>query len=107
MPTSELVTLERPGDGIALVTMSHPEIQNFGSCEGISQLAERLNEAREGGARVTVLASGVPGHWFEHAWLTDLHALVQGEPTSGDGWTELHPRPAADCGSWVKLQRPP
>jgi enoyl-CoA hydratase/carnithine racemase len=82
------VTLEHPGEGIALVTMSNPEIGNFGSCEGIAQLAERLKEAREGGARVTILASGVPGHWFEHAWLSDLHAMFEGKPTSGDpmGW---------------------
>jgi len=81
---SEIVTLERPADGVALVTMSNPEIQNFGSWEGISQLATALREAREGGARVSVLASGVPGHWYEHAWLTDLRATFLGEKTSGD-----------------------
>jgi enoyl-CoA hydratase/carnithine racemase len=86
--SAPLVTLERPSEGVALVTMSNPEIGNFGSWDGISQLAERLKEAREGGARVTILASGVPGHWFEHAWLTDLHAMFEGKPTSGDpmGW---------------------
>ena len=41
--------------------------------------------AREAGARVTVLASGVPGHWFEHAWLTDLVAAMKGEATTGEG----------------------
>ena len=41
--------------------------------------------AREDGALVTVLASGVPGHWFEHAWLTDLVAAMKGEPTTGEG----------------------
>lgn len=94
MPTSPsapgvpLVTLERPGDGVALVTMTNPEIGNFGSWEGIAQLAQCLKDAREGGALVTVLASGVPGHWLEHAWLRDLHAMFEGRPTSGDpmGW---------------------
>ena len=81
---SEIVSLERPADGVALVTMSNPAIQNFGSWEGISQLAAALREARESGARVSVLASGVPGHWYEHAWLTDLRATFLGEATSGD-----------------------
>lgn len=84
----ELVTLERPREGVALVTMTNPEIRNHGSWEGITQLAAALQRAREGGARVSVLASGVPGHWFEHAWLTDLRSMFLGEPTSGDpmGW---------------------
>jgi enoyl-CoA hydratase/carnithine racemase len=40
-----------------------------------------------------VLASGVPGHWFEHAWLRDLHNMVTGKPTTspGSGWfTAIH-----------------
>lgn len=80
----EIVTLERPADGVALVTMTNPEIQNFGSWDGISQLANALREARESGARVSVLASGAPGHWYEHAWLKDLHATFLGQQTSGD-----------------------
>lgn len=82
------VTLERPRDGVALVTMTHPEILNMGSFEAIEELADALTAAREGGARVSVIASGVPGHWLEHAWLKDLHALFTGgTPTaSGAGW---------------------
>lgn len=85
---AELVTLERPREGVALVTMTNPAIHNHGSWAGISELAAALKEAREGGARVSVLASGVAGHWYEHAWLTDLHAMFHGKPTSGDpmGW---------------------
>jgi enoyl-CoA hydratase/carnithine racemase len=85
---STLVTLERPREGVALVTMSIPAIRNFVSWDAVSQLAGALKGAREGGARVTVLASGVPGHWFEHAWLTDLTATMTGGATSGDapGW---------------------
>jgi enoyl-CoA hydratase/carnithine racemase len=85
---SDIVNLERPRPGVALVTMTNPAIRNFGSWAAIAALAAALREAREGGARVTVLASGVPGHWFEHAWLTDLCATMLGEPTSGEalGW---------------------
>jgi 1,4-dihydroxy-2-naphthoyl-CoA synthase len=82
---TDLVTLERPRDGVAVVTMTNPAIKNFGSWEAIGQLAAALAAAREGGARVSVLASGVPGHWFEHAWLRDLVNTMTGQPTTGDG----------------------
>ena len=81
---SELVTSERPREGVVLVTMSNPEINNHGSWDGISALAKALRAAREDGVRVAVLASGVSGHWYEHAWLTDLRAMMKGEPVSGD-----------------------
>ena len=81
----DIVTLERPREGIALITMSNPDINNHGSWEGVGQLGEALIEAREGGARVSVLASGTPGHWYEHAWLRDLRNTVTGEPTTGTG----------------------
>lgn len=85
---AETVRLERPREGVAVVTYTNPEIRNHGSWRGVSEIADALVEAREGGARVVVLASGVPGHWIEHAWLTDLHHMLTGHPTSGDaaGW---------------------
>ena len=79
------VKLERPREGVALVTMSNPAINNHGSWFGIGQLAAAMKDAREAGARVTVLASGVPGHWFEHAWLQDLADAMEGKPTTGSG----------------------
>ncbi|HEX9259201.1 MAG TPA: enoyl-CoA hydratase/isomerase family protein [Acidimicrobiales bacterium] len=87
------VTLETPREGVALITMTNPAIKNFGSWEAIGELADALVAAREHGARVSVLASGVPGHWFEHAWLTDLRNTFLGEPTTGEGlswWRCLH-----------------
>lgn len=85
---TRLVTLDRPRDGVALVTLTDPKIRNHVSWAGVAALAQALEEARSGGARVTVLASGVPGHWLEHAWLHDLRNMVTGQPTSGDasGW---------------------
>lgn len=82
---AKLVTLERPREGVAVVTYTNPEIRNHGSWEGVGEIADALSEAREGGSRVAVLASGLPGHWIEHAWLTDLHHMLTGQPTSGDG----------------------
>jgi enoyl-CoA hydratase/carnithine racemase len=81
----EFVSLERPREGVALVTMSNPAVNNHGSWAGISELAETMKDARESGSRVTVLASGVPGHWFEHAWLRDLADAMEGKPTTGPG----------------------
>jgi len=82
----DLVTLQYPNDGVALVTMTNPQINNNGSWKGIGALADAMIEAREQGkVRVTVLASGVPGHWFEHAWLQDLANTMEGQPTSAPG----------------------
>lgn len=89
----QLVSLERPREGVAVVTVTNPAIANFGSWEAVGQLADALVDAREGGARVTVVASGVPGVWLQHAWLTDLRNTFLGEPTTGDGaswWRCLH-----------------
>lgn len=80
-----LVRLERPREGVALLTVANPAIRNHASWATVEQLAARLAEAREGGARVVVLASGVEGHWIEHAWLPDLMHMLEGKPTTGDG----------------------
>ena len=82
---AEHITRSVPVDGVSLITMHNPAIGNFGSWKAIGELADALVAAREGGARVVVLASDVPGHWFEHAWLTDLLATFEGAPTTGDG----------------------
>lgn len=85
---ADLATLTHPCDGVALVTMDLERTGGFVSWEGVGALADALEEARHGGARVSVVASAFNGHWLEHAWLTDLSNTVAGEPTSGDaaGW---------------------
>ncbi len=82
---AQYVTLETPREGVAVVTMANPAINNHGSWAGIAELAATMKQAREAGARATVLASGVPGHWFEHAWLQDLADAMVGKPTTGEG----------------------
>jgi enoyl-CoA hydratase/carnithine racemase len=82
---TNVVTVNFPSDSVAVVTMTNPAIANFGSWQAIGELADGLLEARQMGARVTIVASGVKGHWLEHAWLTDLHNTFAGGPTSGDG----------------------
>ena len=77
-PNDSCVRLEHPRAGVALVTVTNPALLNHVSWSAIEQLAEALRAARAGGARVTVLASGVPGHWLEHAWLPDLLAMLRG-----------------------------
>lgn len=85
---SNLVELVRPREGVALVTVDLSNSQNFVSWQAIEGLAARLAEAREGGARVSVLASAMPDHWYEHAWLPELCNMIEGRPTTGDpsGW---------------------
>ena len=82
--TKSLVSLEVPAEGVAVVTVAGAP-PNACSFDVVEQVAARLGEARENGARVTVLASGTPGCWLGHASLRDLIAMVDGRPTSGDG----------------------
>ncbi len=87
---AQIVTLENPREGVALVTMTNPAINNHCSWTGVAQFAAALKNAREAGARVAVLASGVPGHWFEHAWLQDLADGIEGKPTTAEGAAWFH-----------------
>ena len=84
----DLVKLEWPHEGVALVTLADNVPQHNLSCNGVTQLANALEQARNAGARISILASGVPGHWFEHAYLDDIWHLVAGRAASGDpaGW---------------------
>lgn len=75
---SDIVTLSWPREAVALVTMTNPAINNNTSWAAVDQLAAALTQAREAGAKVAVLASGVEGHWFEHAWLGDLKSVAAG-----------------------------
>ncbi len=90
---SELARLERPHDGVALITLSLGDYGGHTSWAGVEALAGSLVEARESDARVVVLGSDMEGHWYEHAWLPDLLSMVAGEETSGApvGWFQaLH-----------------
>lgn len=80
---SELAELARPREGVALITLNLQDYGGHVSWAGIEALASGLREAREGGARIVVLASGMDGHWYEHAWLPDLINMVTGKETSG------------------------
>ncbi len=78
-----------PHPGLATVTLTDPEVPNHNvTFAAIGELADALAAAREAGARVVVLASGVEGAWLNHAHLGDLRALVTGTAVSGDpsGW---------------------
>ncbi len=83
-PLDVPVRLERPEPGVGLVLVGGPA-PNECSFGVVEALAARLAEAREGGARVTVLGSETQGHWLGHASLRDLVAMFEGRPTSGDG----------------------
>lgn len=78
----ERVRLDWEIDGVAVVTVSGPP-PNPSTLACADQLADRLDEAAEGGARIVVVASDVPGHWLGHASLADLTALMRGQPTTG------------------------
>lgn len=76
------------GDHIAVLTFSDPQRDNQLCWSAVDDIARQLRQCREQGARVVVLASGLAGHWLQHAWLRDLANGVQGlqQTGSGAGW---------------------
>jgi len=79
------VDVDRPAPGVAVVTYHNPAIRNHLSWDGAGAILRGLDEARDGGAHVVVLASAHPDYWIQHAWLTDLLDLMHERPQSGDG----------------------
>lgn len=77
-----------PHAGVAVVTFSDPPRGNQLCWAAVDALGDQLKQCREAGARVLVLASGLAGHWLEHAWLRDLSNGVQGlaQTGTGAGW---------------------
>jgi enoyl-CoA hydratase/carnithine racemase len=73
------------GDTVAVLTFRDPVRTNQICWAAIDALGEQLRQCRESGARVVVLASGLEGHWLEHAWLQDLLNGVQGREQTGTG----------------------
>lgn len=72
-------------DAVAVVTFSDPARRNQICWAAIDELGRALQACRESGARVVILASGLEGHWLEHAWLQDLLHGVQGQKQTGSG----------------------
>jgi len=77
-----------PSDAIAVLTFSDAARGNQLCWAAIDALGDQLKQCRDAGARVVVLASGLAGHWLEHAWLRDLSNGVKGleQTGSGAGW---------------------
>ncbi|MDX1736230.1 MAG: enoyl-CoA hydratase-related protein [Halioglobus sp.] len=82
---SHRIEVTQPEEGVALVTVTDPARQNQLCWACVDELAERLGESRESGARIVVLASGLEGYWLQHAWLQDLADGVEGLPQTGSG----------------------
>jgi enoyl-CoA hydratase/carnithine racemase len=82
---ADYVELTFPYEGVAQVTLCDPGRQNNICWQTAGELADALEKARADGARVAVLASSLEGHWFEHAWLTDLTDGFEGKPVTGEG----------------------
>ena len=75
---------------ITTLTFSDPARHNQLCWAAIDQLADALSRSRTAGTRIIILASGLPGHWLQHAWLEDLCAGIEGreQTGSGTGWLQ-------------------
>ena len=85
---SHSIEVNWPTKHVAVVTFADPARSNQICWAAIDVLGTQLKECREAGARVVILASGLEGHWLEHAWLQDLINGVQGleQTGTGAGW---------------------
>lgn len=85
---THIIKIDWAGDKVAVLTFSDTARSNQMSWAAIDALGEQLGNCRESGARVVILASGLEGHWLEHAWLQDLSNGVDGleQTGSGMGW---------------------
>ena len=79
------LTLEQPAAGVGLIRFADSSRANQLCWATVNALAEALTKCVDDGLRVAVLASDSAGHWFEHAWLVDLLAGLDGEDTTGEG----------------------
>ena len=88
---SHTITVEQSSGGVAEVTFSDAERCNQLSWAAVDELAKTLNAVRLSGSRILILASGLEGHWLQHAWLEDLVNGVEGLPQTGagTGWFEV------------------
>ncbi len=85
---SHSISITWTGNRIAVLTFSDPPRANQLCWAAIDAMAEQLKHCRESGARVVILASGLAGHWLEHAWLRDLCNGIEGleQTGTGAGW---------------------
>ncbi len=85
---SHTINLDWTGDSIAVLTFCDPLRANQLCWAAIDAMAAQLTHCRQSGARVVILASGLAGHWLEHAWLRDLSNGVEGleQTGTGAGW---------------------
>lgn len=88
---SHSVKLNWVDDQVAVILFRDDARHNQICWAAVDDMGEQLERSREAGARVVILASDLAGHWFNHAWLNDLLAGVNGEPPtgSGSGWFEV------------------
>lgn len=85
----EFIRLEEFGEQqVTTLYFADTERQNQLCWAAIDELADQLEKCIARGVGVVVLASAMPGHWLEHAWLDDLCAGLEGRPQtgSGSGW---------------------
>lgn len=85
------ISVDWDTEQVAVISFQDPERQNQVCWAAIWELAHTLTACREQGARVVVLASSLPGHWLEHAWLRDLDNTVGEEETTAPpgGWFQV------------------
>jgi len=79
------LSLEEPSPGVGLIRFADPARQNQLCWAAVGRLADLLEECVARELRVAVIASDLPGHWLEHAWLQDLQAMLSGGEMTGDG----------------------
>lgn len=88
---SHTITVDWPAECIAVINFQDPGRQNQLCWAAIDEMAATVSRCRVEGARIVILASALPGHWYQHAWLGDLQNGLESKPMTGtgQGWFQL------------------
>lgn len=96
------IDLSWPHEGVAQIVVDSGA-RNFMTWKSMGRLHESLVTARDGGARVVIIASGVDGYFFAHGHLGDNVASWTGGAASGDPRNGLRVQKELDTGPMVSI----
>ena len=77
------VSIEYPAEGVGLVEINNPPM-NMWYLGLAKKMADAMDEVRESGAKVLILASGTPGYFLAHMSLQDSIDIAEGREPTGD-----------------------
>ena len=77
------VSVEYPAEGVGMVVINNPPM-NMWYLGLAKKMSDGMDEVRESGAKVLILASDTPGYFLAHMSLQDSIDIAEGRDPTGD-----------------------